>query len=63
MQASSVVCVVDLDLVLFSQLESQHVSRKVKLGFGLVEVCFVDIITEDLGCICCQHEERVILNT
>ena len=48
-QAVDVVGMVDLNLVLLGQFESQHVHWKVELGLGLVEVLLVQGITGNLG--------------
>jgi hypothetical protein len=48
-QVSSVVEVVDLDLVLLAQLKGHHVQWKMELGLGLMEVLLVQSITGNLG--------------
>ena len=48
-QVSSVVEVVDLNLVLLAQLKGHHVQWEMELGLGLVEVLLVQSITGNLG--------------
>lgn len=61
-EASDVVGVVDLDLVLLGQLKGHHVHRQVELGLGLVEVLLVQGVAGDPGRVESQHEQRVVLD-
>ena len=49
MQASSVVGIVNLYLVLLGQLKGHHVHWKVELSLGLVEVLLIEGITSNPG--------------
>ena len=48
-QASDVVGMVDLNLILLCQFKLHHIYWKVELGLGLVEVLLVQGITSDPG--------------
>ena len=63
MKASPVGCIIDLFLILFSQLKGHHVHRKIELCLGLVEVLLVKIITGNFGRVQGQHEQWIILDT
>jgi len=62
-QAGDVVGVVDLDLALLGQFNTQHVHWQVELGLGLVEVLLVEDVTGDLSRVHSQHDQRVVPDT
>ena len=63
MKAGPVGCIIDLDLILLSQLKGHHVHGKIELSLGLVEVLLVKSITRNPGRVQGQHDQWIILHT